>query len=102
MASSRRDGSLETRVDSDVTFIPRNASSSNAQRPLLVAIVSDQVPCFRVIQLGKPGGQQLHESGFPEIRVIAQELFDGLDVFGHFSLASNLQWPGRGMAESPL
>src|ERR1700730_12632601 len=32
---------------------------------LLVAIVSDQSPRFSLIQLGKPGGQQLHESGFP-------------------------------------
>ncbi len=50
--------------------------------------MSDQSPRFSFIQVGEPGGQQLHESGFPEIRVIAQELFDGLDVFGHLSLAS--------------
>jgi hypothetical protein len=50
--------------------------------------VSDQSPRFSFIQVREPGGQQLHESGFPEIRVIAQELFDGLDVFWHFSVAS--------------
>jgi hypothetical protein len=33
---------------------------------------------FSLIQLGEPGGQQLHESGFPEIRVITQEFLDGL------------------------
>jgi hypothetical protein len=29
--------------------------------------VSDQNPRFSFIQVGKPGGQQLHEGGLPEI-----------------------------------
>ena len=51
-------------------------------------MASDQSPRFSSIQVGEPGCQQLHESGFPEIRVIAQEFLDGLDIFWHFSLAS--------------
>ena len=47
-------------------------------------MASDQRPRFSSIKVGEPGGQQLHESGFPEIRVIAQEFLDGLDVFWHF------------------
>jgi hypothetical protein len=35
----------------------------------------------------EPGGQQLDESRFSEIPVIAQEFLDGLDVFWHFSVA---------------
>jgi hypothetical protein len=48
--------------------------------------VSDQSPRFSFTQVGEPGGQQLHKSGFPEIWVITQEFLDGLVVFWHFSV----------------
>jgi hypothetical protein len=61
---------------------------------LVIAIASYQNPCIALIQLGEPGGQQLDESRFSEIRVIAQEFLDGLDVFWHFSVASAIAgWP---------